>query len=109
MCFIKNRKIKRSFPNRYRSSKQLLDEQVGLEEANRLVKYAELPRIRFHDLRHTAATIMLGHGIPPMIVAGMLGHSIPVLLNTYTHFIPTMQDQAAQLVDDILTPIPVDS
>jgi hypothetical protein len=43
-----------------------------------------------------------------MIVAGMLGHSISILLTTYAHFIPTMQDQAAQLMDDILTPIPVD-
>lgn len=51
---------------------------------------------------------MLSHGIPPVIVAGMLGHSISILLNTYAHFIPTMQDQAAQLMDNILTPIQVD-
>jgi hypothetical protein len=49
---------------------------------------------------------MLSHGIPPVIVAEMLGHSISILLNTYAHFIPTMQDQAARLMDDILTPIP---
>lgn len=54
------------------------------------------------------ATIMLNHGIPPIIVAGMLGHSISILLNTYAHFIPTMQDQAAQLMDDILTSVPID-
>jgi hypothetical protein len=50
---------------------------------------------------------MLSHGIPPVIVAGvtcpvfgrMLGHSISIQLNTYAHFIPTMQDQAAQLMD----------
>jgi hypothetical protein len=41
-------------------------------------------------------------------VAGMLGHSISILLTTYTYFIPTMQDQAAQLMDDILTPIPIE-
>jgi integrase len=62
--------------------------------------------IRFHDCRHTAAMIMLSHGIPPVIVAGMLGHSISILLTTYSHFIPTMQDQAAPLMDDILTPLP---
>ena len=55
-----------------------------------------------------AATIMLSHGIPPVIVEGMLGHSFSILLNTYAHFIPTMQDQAAQLMDDILTPIPIE-
>jgi hypothetical protein len=38
----------------------------------------------------------------------MLGHSISILLNTYAHFIPSMQDQAAQLIDDIPTPIPID-
>ena len=59
---------------------------------------------------------MLSHGIPPVIVAGVtcpdfgrtLGHTISILLTTYTHFIPTMQDQAAQLMDDILTPIPIE-
>jgi integrase len=73
-----------------------------------IIKVANVPAIRFHDCRHTAATIMLGHGIAPVIVAGMLGHSIPVLLNTYTHFIPTMQSQAARLMDEILTPIPIE-
>jgi hypothetical protein len=58
---------------------------------------------------YSAATIMLSHGIPPLIVAGMLGHSISIpLVNTYAHFIPTMQDEAAQLMDDILTPIPIE-
>jgi integrase len=73
-----------------------------------LAKKAGLPEIRFHDCRHTAATIMLSHGIPPVIVAGMLGHSISILLDTYAHVIPTMQDQAAQLMDDILTSIPIE-
>jgi type III secretory pathway component EscS len=49
---------------------------------------------------------MLLHGIPPVIVAGMLGHLISILITTYAHFIPTMQDQAAKLMDDILTSIP---
>jgi hypothetical protein len=68
------------------------------------------------DSLYIVATIMLSYGIPPVIVAGvtcrdfrrMLGHSISILLNTYAHFIPTMQDQAAQLMDDILTPIPIE-
>ena len=73
-----------------------------------LARKAGLPVIRFHDCRHTAATLMLSHGIPPVIVAGMLGHSISILLTTYAHFIPTMQDEAAQLMNDILVPIPID-
>jgi hypothetical protein len=51
---------------------------------------------------------MLSHGIPPVIVAGMLGHSISILLTTYAHFIPTMQDGAARIMAEILTPIPID-
>jgi hypothetical protein len=51
---------------------------------------------------------MLSHGIPPVIITGMLDHSISILLNKYAHFIPTMQDQAAQLMDDILNPIPIE-
>jgi hypothetical protein len=59
---------------------------------------------------------MLSHGIPPVIVVGvtctiyvrMLGHSISILLTTYAHYIPNLQGEAAQLMDDILTPIPID-
>ena len=57
--------------------------------------------------RHTSVTIMLSHCIPPVIVAGMLGYSISILLTTYAYFIPTIQDQAAQLMNDIFTPLPI--
>jgi len=77
-------------------------------EFHKLVKQSGLPYIRLHDCRHTAASIMLSHGIPPMIVAGMLGHSISTLLSTYAHFIPDMQDEAAQLMDNVTSPIAID-
>ncbi len=59
---------------------------------------------------------MLSHGIPPVIVAGvtcpvfgrMLGHTLAILMTTYAHYIPGTQDEAARLMDDILTPIPID-
>ena len=51
---------------------------------------------------------MLSHGIPPIVVAGMLGHSLTILMTTYAHYIPGTQDEAARLMDDILTPIPID-
>ena len=73
-----------------------------------LAKMAGLPVIRLHDCRHTAASIMLSHGIPPIIVAGMLGHSLAILMTTYAHYIPGTQDEAARLMDEILTPIPID-
>jgi integrase len=72
------------------------------------VTTTRLPVIRFHDYRHTAASIMLSHGIPPIIVAGMLGHSLAILMTTYAHYIPGTQDEAARLMDEILTPIPID-
>jgi integrase len=76
-------------------------------EFQELVKKSGLPAIRLHDCRHTAASIMLSHGIPPVTVAGMLGHSLAILLSTYAHFIPGMQAEAAQLMSDITSPIEV--
>jgi len=72
-----------------------------------LARMADLPIIRLHDCRHTAASIMRSLRIPPIIVAGMLGHSLAILMTTYAHYIPGMQDEAAQLMDDILTPVPI--
>jgi hypothetical protein len=43
-----------------------------------------------------------------MIVAGMLGHSLAILMTTYAHYIPGTQDEAARVMDDILIPIPID-
>jgi len=72
----------------------------------RLLKEAGLPDVRFHDLRHTAATLMLQQGIHPKVVQERLGHSdISMTLNTYSHVLPVMQDEAAEKLDDLLTPI----
>lgn len=52
-----------------------------------------LPAIRFHDLRHTYATIMLSHGVNPKIVSSVLGHSdIGITLDLYSHYSVDMQD-----------------
>jgi integrase len=65
----------------------------------RLVRLAGLPRIRFHDLRHTHATLALAAGIHPKVVQERLGHSsITVTLDTYSHAIPAMQEDAAARV-----------
>ena len=69
---------------------------------------AGLPNIRFHDLRHTAATLMLQQGTHPKIVQERLGHSdISLTLNTYSHVLPSMQEEAAEKMDEILVPIEV--
>lgn len=68
-----------------------------------LLRRAGLPRIRFHDLRHTAATLMLSAGVHPKIVAERLGHSTPMLtLTVYSHVTPTMQRAAADGLDAVL-------
>jgi integrase len=62
-----------------------------------------LPDIRFHDLRHTCATLPLTKGVHPKIVSEMLGHaSVAITLDTYSHVIPGMQDAAASAMEDAL-------
>lgn len=79
-----------------------------LSRFKRLTKLAGLPEIRFHDLRHTAASLMLNNGIPLIVVSRRLGHAQPsITLNVYGHMIPAMQEQAAELMDKITAPISV--
>ena len=67
-----------------------------------LVKASGGP-IRFHDARHTAATLLLGRGIHPNVVSEMLGHSTVVItLDTYSHVTPAMNRQAAAAMDELL-------
>lgn len=70
-------------------------------EFNRiLVKATDLPRIRFHDLRHTHATHLLSNGVHPKIAQERLGHSsVGITLNLYSHVLPGMQEDAAAKVD----------
>ena len=68
-----------------------------------LLKLAGLPTIRFHDLRHTSATMLLGEGIHPKIVQERLGHStISLTMDTYSHVLPSMQLDAADKLNGIL-------
>ncbi len=68
-----------------------------------LVAKLDLPRIRFHDLRHACATHMLALGVHPKIAGERLGHSrVAVTLDLYSHVMPGMQDEAAARVDDAL-------
>jgi integrase len=73
-----------------------------------LVKKAGVQKIRFHDLRHTAASVMLNHGIPVIVVSRILGHSRPsITLDIYGHLIHDMQVEAARIMDDAITPLEV--
>src|SRR5829696_298040 len=68
-----------------------------------LLEKAGLPEIRFHDLRHTCATLLLGRGVHPKLVQELLGHAtIAMTLDTYSHFLPSMGDQTARAMEDAL-------
>ncbi|HEX9412260.1 MAG TPA: tyrosine-type recombinase/integrase, partial [Ktedonobacterales bacterium] len=68
-----------------------------------LLKRAGLPHVRFHDLRHTAATLLLLQGIHPKVVSEMLGHSqIGITMNLYSHVLPNMQRDATAAMDRLL-------
>jgi integrase len=70
---------------------------------HQLLDRAGLPQIRFHDLRHTAATLMLGRGVHPKLVSDMLGHaSVGITLDTYSHSLPSMHREAAQVMEELL-------
>jgi len=70
-----------------------------------LLQKAGLSDIRFHDLRHTAATIMLNNGIPILTVSRRLGHSKPsITLDVYGHLIPSMQASIADRIDELISP-----
>lgn len=63
----------------------------------------DLPRIRFHDLRHAHATHMLSNGIHPKVASERLGHSrVGITLDLYSHVLPGMQEDAASRVDEAL-------
>jgi integrase len=73
------------------------------QELRPILKAAELPMIRFHDLRHTAATLMLGANVNPKVVSERLGHAdIRITLDTYSHVTPTMQREAAEKLAALL-------
>ena len=67
------------------------------------LKASKLPEIRLHDLRHTHATLALQAGIHPKVVSERLGHAtVSITLDTYSHAIPAMQEEAAALIAQLV-------
>jgi len=71
----------------------------------RIARRAGLSGTRFHDLRHTFASLMLLAGIHPKIVSEALGHSsVAFTLDVYSHLVPGLQEAAGKRLDEILEP-----
>ena len=67
------------------------------------VAAAGLPALRFHDLRHSTATLLVARGVHPSIVAALLGHaSAAMTLDTYSHPAPELQTEAVRALDSLL-------
>lgn len=80
-----------------------------LEVFKKLLKRADLPDVRFHDLRHGAATLLLGMGVHPKIVQERLGHhDIGTTMDTYSHILPTMQEGVMKQLNSLFQQHPGD-
>jgi integrase len=66
------------------------------------LKLAKLHHVRFHDLRHTAATLLLSKGVPMKMIQAILGHSsFQFTMSVYGHLVAAMHSEAAQAMDDL--------
>jgi integrase len=85
-----------------------LDGPTVTHRLQHALKDANLRRLRFHDLRHTCATLLLAQGVHPRLIMEILGQSqISITMNLCAHVIPTMQAEVTAQMDEILTPQPV--
>ncbi len=74
------------------------------DQFKRVLENAKLPNIRFHDLRHSAASLMLAQGIPLRSIQEALGHSsITLTANLYAHVGEALKREAAEAMDSVLS------
>ena len=84
------------------NGKPLDPERISKEFA-KVVKTAEIPKIRFHDLRHSHASLMLKAGVSPKAISELLGHaSISITMDVYAHLLPGIQEEAARKFSNLL-------
>jgi integrase len=80
-----------------------LDPSVLSHEFNKMAKRAGLKDVRFHDLRHTFASLMLLRGAKPKVISEALGHSsVSFTMDVYSHIIERMQEDAMSLLDEVI-------
>lgn len=114
---FKNQQLSKAIAgNRWKENDLIFPNTVGnprepsnvLKLFKDMLKTAGLPDMPFHSLRHTAGTLMLKEGINPKIVQERLGHAdISLTLNIYSHVLPSMQDEAADKLDELVTLTPI--
>ena len=93
------------FTNKYGGP---IDPRNLLRNFKQLLRKAGLPEMPFHNLRHTSASasLALNHGTPIIVVSRRLGHARPsITLDVYGHLIASAQEEAAELIDSLITPI----
>jgi integrase len=74
-----------------------------LRKFRQLLRKARLPKIRFHDLRHTAASLMLNNGVDLLVASHRLGHARPSFtLDIYGHLMPSTQNKVAEVLDKLV-------
>lgn len=85
-----------------------LDPRNVLRAFYSIMNNSGLPRLRFHDLRHCAATLLLVQGVHPRVVMDLLRHTtVSITMNLYSHVIPALRKEAADKMDEILNPVAV--
>lgn len=86
-----------------------MDQSKVSKEFKRLLKQGGLPDIRFHDLRHTSISFLLDMGMPVNTVQMRAGHSkASVTVDIYGHAMARSQEEAAQKIEELVTPIPIE-
>jgi integrase len=87
------------FPN---TEGKPFDEGNMVKAFHKALQRAGLPKIRFHELRHTCASLLLSQGVPMKVVQELLGHSDYYLTaNTYSHVVPELKREAADLLEEL--------
>jgi integrase len=87
-----------------RVGRPLSSQNLVQRDFHPLLRRLGLPQVRFHDLRHTAATLLLQQGVHPKVVSELLGHTdVGITLDLYSHVSPAMHAAAARALGDLLS------
>lgn len=91
----------------YVPGRTLRPARIPTKRFQRILKRANIPKHRFHDLRHTAATLLAVQGVHPKVIQAVLGWDQLSMVDRYGHFVDEMRKQAADQMDAILNPVAV--